>query len=147
MIAIAESLVIIEPGQPGGQAFDGSLELGDLVDELAQLVSQPRQGDLVVAPACLELLDASVGEVHPQSPVGGEGRQANAASIRARCCASWTLPDPTEGAEDAGRVTWASDQRPGRCSSRACGRLRAMNGQAPWFAGSACTQRTPVTFS
>ena len=58
------------------------------------------------------------------------------------------LAEPTEGAEDAGRVTGVSFQlRPGTAAASASGRLSAMNGQAPWLAGSSCTQRTSSTLS
>ena len=61
-----ESVVVgvVAAGQPGGQPLDGDLELRVDVDERLQLVGEPRQGDLLVAPALLELLDAAIGEVH-----------------------------------------------------------------------------------
>src|SRR6185437_9721089 len=60
----ASVLVVIEAGQPGGEALDGGLELRVEVDERSQLLGQPVQGDLVVATPAGELLDTAVGEVH-----------------------------------------------------------------------------------
>ena len=53
------------------------------VDEGTQLISKPGEGDLILAPACLEFFDAPIGEVHI---LGLAERYARAASIRARCC-------------------------------------------------------------
>ena len=98
-------LGVVQPGQPGGQPLDGRLEVRVQVDEGPQLLGEPRQGDLVVTPACLELLDPSIGEVHPGAL---PGLSANAESSSARCCGSCTLAEPTDGAEDAGRVIGVS---------------------------------------
>src|SRR6476661_3891145 len=57
-------LIVVEAGQPGGQPLDGRLEFGVQVDEGAQLVGQPLEGDLFLSPAGRKLLDAAVGEVH-----------------------------------------------------------------------------------
>ena len=51
-----------------------------------------------------------------------------------RCHAACTLAEPTAGAELAGWDT----RRSGRPSTS--GSLSAIQGQAPWFAGSSCTQ-------
>ncbi len=37
-------------GEPGGEPLDGHLEVGELVDEGLQLVTQPGEGDLLLAP-------------------------------------------------------------------------------------------------
>ena len=94
-------LVVVQPGQPGGQLLDRALDVRMEVDERAELLGEPRQGDLVVTPACLELLDPSIGEVHP----GVAQRKAESSS--SRCCASCTLAEPTDGADEAGRVCGA----------------------------------------
>ena len=51
-------LGVVEAGQPGGQPLDGHLEVGVGVDERLELLGEPGQGDLLVTPAPLELLDA-----------------------------------------------------------------------------------------
>jgi hypothetical protein len=56
-------VLVVETGEPGGEAFDADLVLGVEVDERLELLGQPRQGDGVVTPACGQLLDPSVGEV------------------------------------------------------------------------------------
>ena len=53
---------IVGAGQPGGEPLDGGLELGVGVGEGLELLGDPGQRDLLVAPALLELLDAAVGE-------------------------------------------------------------------------------------
>ena len=63
----------------------------------------------------------------------GGGRPRSSAA----CWASCTFADPTAGEADARRETRRS-RAPPRCS----GRFSAMNGHAPWFAGSSCTQTT-----
>src|SRR3954447_19749429 len=55
---------VVEPGQPGGEPFDGHLELRVEVDELLHAVGEPGHRDLLVATPLKELLDAPVGEVH-----------------------------------------------------------------------------------
>src|SRR3712207_728003 len=51
-------------GQPGGQPLDRHLELRVRVDEGLQLVGQPGERDLLLAPPAGQLLDAAVSEVH-----------------------------------------------------------------------------------
>ena len=48
-------------GEPGGQPFDGHLEVGVQVDEHLHLVGQPGEGDLLLAPPVGELLEPAVG--------------------------------------------------------------------------------------
>src|SRR5215213_296644 len=133
------ALRVVQAGKPGGEPLDRNLELRVQINERTQLISEPRKGDFVVTLACLELFDPPVGEVQ---------RQPKAASSSSRCCASWTLAEPTDGAEEAGRVMGVRDHsRPGSCSAKAPGRFSAMNGQAPWLAGSSCTQRISRTLS
>ena len=57
-------LGVVEAGQPGGEPLDRRLELRVGVDEGLQLLGEPRQGDVLVTPASLELFYASIGEVH-----------------------------------------------------------------------------------
>src|SRR5579875_2778170 len=57
-------VVGIQPGQPGRQPVDLLLGIRVQVDELAEALSQPGQGDLLVAAAVGELLQAASGEVH-----------------------------------------------------------------------------------
>src|SRR3954447_692812 len=120
-------------GQPGGQPLDRHLELRVLVDEGLQLVGQPGEGDLLLAPPVGQLLQAAVGEVHRHSP--------KAVATSSRCSTSCTLAEPTAGLAEALRLTRRS-VRPPRCS----GRLTAMNCQAPMLAGSSCTQTRSVAF-
>jgi hypothetical protein len=72
--------LVIKAGEPGCETLDGNLELGMEVDEGAQLIGQPRQSHLIIAPTGLELLDTSISEIHKPT------RQATAASNNARCC-------------------------------------------------------------
>src|SRR5215470_6250939 len=60
-------VVVVEPGQPAGQAVHRRLELRGQVDELTQPLRQPAQADLVVRPPLGEFLDALVGGVHRPS--------------------------------------------------------------------------------
>src|SRR6185369_17194564 len=57
-------LVVIEAGQPGGEPLDRRLELGIVVEEVAQPLSQPGQADRLVAATVSQLLDTAIGEVH-----------------------------------------------------------------------------------
>src|SRR5437879_1219188 len=57
-------LVVIQPGQPGGQPLDGRLELRVEVDELAEPLRHPGEGDLLGATPLCKLLDAPISEVH-----------------------------------------------------------------------------------
>src|SRR4051794_41345382 len=123
-------------GQPGGQPFDRHLEVGELVDERLQLVGQPGEGDLLLAPPVGQLLQTAIGEVHRGSVGGAHDEKASATSWR--CSTSCTLADPTAGLADALRLTRRKVRPCGRCS----GRLTAMNCQAPMFIGSSCTQTT-----
>ncbi len=102
-------VLVVQPGEPGGEPLDRDLELRIEVDEGPELLGEPRQGDLVVTPTRLEFLDASIGEIHQEQATWPQ--EARAASIRARCCASCTLPEPTDGADEAGRVTGFSSHR------------------------------------
>src|SRR6266566_8283596 len=58
------SLLIVQPGEPGGQALHRILERGIEIDELAQAFGQPPGADLLVAAPLGEFLDATIGEVH-----------------------------------------------------------------------------------
>src|SRR5450631_2386280 len=62
--ALVVLVLVVEAGQPGGQAFDRDLELRVQVDELAQPLGHPGEGDLLGAAPLGELLDPAVGEVH-----------------------------------------------------------------------------------
>ena len=94
-------LVVVQSRQPGGQLLDGALELGVLVDEGPQLLGEPRQGDLIVTPARLELLDPSIGEVHPGRSYPRLRRKADFEQLRA-AEPRGTLAEPTDGAEGGG---------------------------------------------
>src|SRR5215218_7756341 len=121
-------------GQPGGQPLDGHLEVGVLVHEGLELVGQPGEGHLLLAPPVGQLLQAPVGEVHGS-------QRAKAVATSSRCSTSCTLAEPTAGLADALRPTRRS-VRP----SSSSGRLVAMNCQAPMFAGSSCTQTSSSAF-
>jgi len=54
----------VEAGEPSREALHGSLKLRMEVDEGAQLISEPRESDLIISPACLELLDTPISEIH-----------------------------------------------------------------------------------
>ena len=73
-LAHASVLVVVEPGQPGGQALDGGLEIGIQVHEGPQLVGQPLEGDLFFPSASDQLLDAAIREVHDCKVNGGMPR-------------------------------------------------------------------------
>ena len=55
---------LVEAGEPSRETLHGSLKLGMEVDEGAQLISQPGEGDLIFPSTSLELLDTPIGEVH-----------------------------------------------------------------------------------
>src|SRR4051794_33539588 len=57
-------VLVVQPGQPGGQALDGGLELGMDVGEHPQLLGEPGEADLLLAAAVLQLLDSAIGVVH-----------------------------------------------------------------------------------
>jgi hypothetical protein len=57
----------VEAGEPSREALHGSLKLRMEVDEGAQLISEPRESDLIIPPACLELLDTPISEIHVYS--------------------------------------------------------------------------------
>lgn len=57
-------LLIVESGEPGGQTLHRSLELGVKINERPQLIGEPGESDLVIAPPSLELLDTAISEVH-----------------------------------------------------------------------------------
>src|SRR5882757_567494 len=50
--------------QPGGQAFDGDLELRVQVDEFGQPGAQPGQIHVLLTASFDEFLNAAVGEIH-----------------------------------------------------------------------------------
>src|SRR5689334_14548108 len=121
---------VVDARQPGGEALDRVLVVRVHVDVGAQLVGEPGQGDVLVTPALLELLDPAVGEVHLFTD------QANAWSIKdwfsATCRECW----PTDGEDDAGReITATSWSSLSNRFSRKCG-------AGPMLAGSSWTQRT-----
>ena len=57
-------LLVVEAREPGCEELHGSLELGMKIDKRAQLVRKPGKRDLILAAPHLELLDASISEVH-----------------------------------------------------------------------------------
>ena len=57
-------LIIVESGEPGGQALDRCLEVGVQVNEGAKLLGQPFKSDLLLASARCQLLNAAIGEIH-----------------------------------------------------------------------------------
>ena len=60
-------LLVVEAREPGCEALYGSLKLGMKIDKGAQLVRKPGKRDLILAAPHLELLDASISEVHTYS--------------------------------------------------------------------------------
>src|SRR6202040_1531237 len=86
---------VVEAGQPGGQAVHGGLEVRVKVDEVAQPLGQPGDGDLLVALPVGQLLDPPVGEVH----------QGIAVSMSAVCDAACRAAEPSAGAELGGSDT------------------------------------------
>src|SRR3954451_4568030 len=121
---------VVEPSEPRRQPLDRDLELRVEVDELAKPFRHPREAAVLGAASRFQLFDAAVGEVH---------RYANAAATSSACCCScrWWLP--AAGEDEAGRVTGT------RVRPSTCGRFSDMDHQAPWFAGSSCTQRTSAS--
>src|SRR4051794_22562372 len=85
-------VLVVQPGQPGGQSLDRHLEVRVQVHELAQPRGDPGQGDPLLAAPLLELLDPAVGEVHPRlpSPRPLSGRTPGRATPPARPRAAWT---------------------------------------------------------
>src|ERR1700733_6761401 len=122
-------VVVIQSREPAGETVDRRLSLGVLIHEIAQSPGEPADRDLLLAAPVVELLDATVGEVHRGQPACG-----SAASRIAACSAACALPEPDAGAELAGRETSVTLRftTAGRCS--------AMYGQPPMLAGSSCTQ-------
>src|SRR5580700_5852241 len=118
--------LVVQPGEPAGQAVDGGLEARVEVGEVAQSPGHPGERDLLLTPPVDQLLDAAVGEVH----------QGMAFSSSAVCDAACRAAEPSAGAELGGSDT-TSTSRP-RCS----GSLSARVGQAPMLAGSSWTQVT-----
>jgi hypothetical protein len=57
-------LSFVEAGQPRRETLHRSLKLRMEVDEGAQLISEPSEGDLIFPAARLELLDTPISEVH-----------------------------------------------------------------------------------
>lgn len=60
-------LGVVQSGEPGGEPLDRGLELGVQVGELLQPLGDPVEGHLVVTPSLLQLLDASIREIHAAS--------------------------------------------------------------------------------
>src|SRR5690606_40247305 len=52
-------VLVVQPGQPGGQALHRDLEVGVQVDEGPQLLREPLEGDFLLAAPLLQFLDAS----------------------------------------------------------------------------------------
>src|SRR5205823_13906372 len=121
-------VLVVEAGEPGGEALDRRLELRVQVDEVAQPLGQPLQAHRLLAAPLRQLLDTAVGEVHAQL-------RGSAASMRAACSASCSFVEPTAGAAADGR-----EIRRSHTPSRGSRRLSAMNDQAPRFAGSSWIQ-------
>src|SRR5438874_747310 len=71
-------VLVVEAGEPGGEALDRRLELRVQVDEVAQPLGQPLQAHRLLAAPLRQLLDTAVGEVHAQL-------RGSAASMRAAC--------------------------------------------------------------
>lgn len=61
---LSSIVLVVDAGEVHRETLDGRLELGVQVDELAQPGRHPGEGDLLVTTTRLELLDATVGEVH-----------------------------------------------------------------------------------
>ena len=57
-------LLVVQAGEPSRQPLYGSLELRMEVDEGTQLISEPGERHLILAPPRLQLLDTPIGEVH-----------------------------------------------------------------------------------
>jgi hypothetical protein len=126
-------VLVVEAGEPGGDALDRHLELGVLIDELLEPLGEPSEGHLLLTPSLSELLETAVGEVH---------QREKTASTSEACSASCTLLDPAAGEAAARRDRRRSRTSVGRCS----GRESAMWLQAPMLAGSSCTHTTSVAF-
>jgi hypothetical protein len=58
---------LVEASEPSREALHGSLKLRMEVDESAQLISEPRESDVIIPPACLELFDTPISEIHVYS--------------------------------------------------------------------------------
>ena len=63
---------VVDPRQPRRETFDRDLELRVEVDELPHALGEQVDAHLLVTPAPLQFLDASIGEVH-----GGPGLVAS----------------------------------------------------------------------
>lgn len=68
-------IVGVVAGQPGCQPFDGHLEFGILVDEVAEAGSQPGETDALATPPFGEFFDAAVGEIQLGSQLVVQARQ------------------------------------------------------------------------
>lgn len=70
--------VVVAAGEPGGEALDGGLELGMLIDERLELAGQPFERHPFLAAPLDEFLDPAIGEVHASHAIGGVRRVADA---------------------------------------------------------------------
>jgi hypothetical protein len=57
-------LLVIEAGEPGCQALYRSLKLGMKINKPPQLIGEPGEGNLIIAPPSLQLLNATISEIH-----------------------------------------------------------------------------------
>jgi hypothetical protein len=55
---------VVEAGEPCGKALHGRFEFGMEIDKRPKLFSQPAEGDSIVSPSFLKLLNSPVSEVH-----------------------------------------------------------------------------------
>lgn len=65
-------VLVVQPGQPRGEALDRHLEVGVQIDERTELLGEPLESDLFLASPLLQLLDTAVGEVHGASLSPGD---------------------------------------------------------------------------
>jgi len=63
LLVLVVGLVVVKAREPGRQSVHRRLGLWVQVDEFAEPLRQPAQGDLVFRAPVLEFLDAAVGEV------------------------------------------------------------------------------------
>src|ERR1700729_2458851 len=57
-------VLVVQAGEPAGQAVLRGLEAGVEIDKIAHPLGQPGDGQLLLAPPVRQLLDAAVGVVH-----------------------------------------------------------------------------------
>ena len=81
---VALVVLVVSPSQPRSEPLDRDLELRARVDERLQPVAEPFDADLLLTPSGDELLDATIGEVHPGRPRRTRTRRPRAAELRAR---------------------------------------------------------------